>query len=90
MTDSSYLVSAMDDWIWKWETNGWKTVTGEPVVNRKFLRLIQKRLINLENRGASIKFWLVPREHNEWADALANFGLGKQRRGTARRYYFFI
>ncbi|KAG8200427.1 hypothetical protein JTE90_000510 [Oedothorax gibbosus] len=39
-TDSQFLIHGITDWIHKWKKNGWKLVTGEPVVNKEdFLEL---------------------------------------------------
>ncbi len=33
-TDSAYLLNGITGWVFGWEKNGWKTKTGEPVLNQ--------------------------------------------------------
>ena len=33
-TDSAYLLNGITGWVFGWEKNGWKTQTGEPVLNQ--------------------------------------------------------
>ncbi len=33
-TDSAYLLNGITGWVYAWEKNGWKTKTGEPVLNQ--------------------------------------------------------
>ncbi len=53
-TDSAYLLQGVTGWMYGWEKNGWKTKTGEDVLNQDLwkeigalvFRLKQKREIN--------------------------------------------
>lgn len=40
ITDSKYLIQAIEDWIKRWKHNGWRTSNGTPVKNKDlWLRL---------------------------------------------------
>lgn len=46
-SDSAYIVNAfLDNWIIKWEKNGWKTSVGNDVANK----LLWKLMIGLKNK----------------------------------------
>ncbi|MCA9353285.1 ribonuclease HI [Candidatus Nomurabacteria bacterium] len=54
-TDSSYALNGLSGWMYGWEKNGWKTSTGEDVLNKDiwqellglFLRIKRKNGINM-------------------------------------------
>jgi ribonuclease HI len=33
-TDSQYLIDSITDWIFTWQSNGWRTFQGQPVVHK--------------------------------------------------------
>ncbi|KAL8269925.1 hypothetical protein Esti_006155 [Eimeria stiedai] len=80
--DSNYAINCVGPWADRWESNGWRTAGGSPVVNAdliKAVRLMLKRRQQDPPAGArwkgKVKFILV-RGHsgikgNEAADALA-------------------
>ena len=55
-TDSAYLLGGVTGWVFGWEKNGWKTSTGDPVLNQDIwkelgalnFRLKSKRTVNWE------------------------------------------
>lgn len=48
-TDSRFLVKCQKEWVPKWEANGWKTSTGEPVKNRSELVELNNQLKKFDN-----------------------------------------
>ena len=75
-SDSAYVINAIkNEWISKWQSNGWKTTRNEKVKNQdlwKELLRLQKALMNL---GFCVKFVKVKGHSgnmfNEMADKLA-------------------
>lgn len=73
-TDSSYVIQGIRDWIWAWRRRGWKTVQGNPVLNRE----LWERLSELVSaRGKSSITWHYVRGHsgvpgNERVDEIAD------------------
>ncbi|KAF2859993.1 ribonuclease H-like protein [Piedraia hortae CBS 480.64] len=74
-SDSMYLVRGMTEWIFKWLANGWVNAKGARVVNWKLFARLDELVKQLNGRGVEVLFWLVPREYNAEADALANQAL---------------
>lgn len=71
-TDSTYVIRGITQWIWGWQKKGWKTATGEPVLNQD---LWQKLLQVTKQREGKIE-WLYVRGHrghagNERCDEIA-------------------
>ena len=55
-SDSAYLVNAFNnDWIAKWESNGWKTSHNDPVENQDLWRLLIKITQKHEIRFIKVK-----------------------------------
>ena len=48
-TDSQYCKNCLTIWYPKWVSNGWKTATGAPVVNRKLVEDITNRFLMLQS-----------------------------------------
>ncbi|KAF9450279.1 ribonuclease H-like protein [Macrolepiota fuliginosa MF-IS2] len=72
ISDSSYVVDAMTNWVYRWRNNGWMNNRGFEVTNRDdFERL--DRLINIldDDFDVSVRLWLVPRCYVQEADRLA-------------------
>jgi ribonuclease HI len=92
MSDSSYLVRGMTEYILEWKGNGWKTYNGGPVANQELFRQLDAEMTYLESCGIEVRFWLVGREHNRGADRLANEALNQnvpaQAYNTADVGYF--
>ncbi|KAM7215332.1 Ribonuclease H-like domain containing protein [Rhypophila decipiens] len=74
-SDSAYLVNSITGHVNKWVANGWQTAKKTPVANQDLWRLSIIKLSELGELGASVAFWLVPRDENEDADELANDAL---------------
>lgn len=74
-SDSEYLVKGMTSWIMKWKKNGFRTSTGAKVVNKEYFELLERLVVELNGLGVEVRFWHVPREYNQEADALANKAL---------------
>ena len=72
-TDSKYLQRGIKEWCARWQSNGWRTMAGEPVKNEDLWR----KLIAL-TEGRDVK-WKWVKSHNghrdnERADELAKLG----------------
>lgn len=89
-TDSSYVVLGITQHISKWTQNGWKTAKQTPVANRDLWEYLLAKIRGLSEAGQSIKFaetgislgfevlfWLIPRNQNQRADALAKAAVAK-------------
>ncbi|KAG8670712.1 hypothetical protein FPOAC1_003947 [Fusarium poae] len=70
--DSDYLVKGMTEWVFKWETNGYKTAKRKLVENAKLFQELRALVGDLNTSNAEVLFWRVPREMNKEADELAN------------------
>ncbi len=70
-TDSQYLAKAFGDgWLEKWQRNGWRTSSKEPVKNRE----LWERLIELSKKHHLSWHWIrghAGHAENERCDALA-------------------
>ncbi|KAL7788314.1 ribonuclease H-like domain-containing protein [Trichoderma ceciliae] len=78
ITDSSYLVQACAEWIQDWIENDGRSSRGKKVAHFEVLKDINERLDDMtygDEGGMHFKFWLVPRDFNREADALANEAL---------------
>jgi ribonuclease HI len=69
-SDSRYVVDALSRWIHGWRRKGWRTASGEPVMNRDLIEALAARQESLRVR------WSWVRGHaghpvNEICDALA-------------------
>ena len=74
VTDSQYVKNGINQWIYKWKKNGWKTASKKPVKNKDLWKeldyLVREHIINWEwVRGHS------GNPGNERADLLANKGI---------------
>jgi ribonuclease HI len=70
VSDSRYVVDALSKWIHGWRRKGWRTASGEPVLNRDLIEAVDAR-----TRELAVRFTWV-RGHdghpaNEMVDALA-------------------
>ena len=69
-TDSNYAYLGITDWLWRWEQNGWRTTSGDPVKNQ----LLWKRILShLCDRPISVR---KVKAHsgdkwNEYVDSMA-------------------
>lgn len=71
-SDSAYAVNLCNDWMYKWEANGWKRAKNKPVEN---LDLVQKIYVLLHSKKENIEIRKCAGHvgilENELADALA-------------------
>ncbi|OTA06916.1 hypothetical protein A9Z42_0077260 [Trichoderma parareesei] len=77
-TDSSYLANTFSTWIYDWIKNGGMNSQGKRAAHFEVLKQIHERLDDMtygDDGGMTFKFWLVPREENKEADALASQAL---------------
>ncbi|KAF7302682.1 RNase H domain-containing protein [Mycena chlorophos] len=78
MSDSSYSISAMKDWIHGWLKKGWRTSTGEPVKNRELIHYLRTLLDAREEYGQPVELVKVKGHSgdpgNDGADTLAVAG----------------
>ncbi|MFA5081901.1 MAG: ribonuclease HI [Hydrogenophilaceae bacterium] len=79
-TDSQYVQKGIQEWLKNWKRKGWKTSAGQPVKNRDLWEALDR--LAAEHHVE----WHWVRGHaghpeNERADALANDGVDKTRRG---------
>ncbi|RIX99523.1 ribonuclease HI [Aureimonas flava] len=80
-SDSTYVVDGANEWVPKWERNGWKKSKSKPVANvPEWLRLVAEW-----RRRPGVKFaWMrghAGHRYNELADTLANAEAQKVRAG---------
>jgi ribonuclease HI len=70
----------MDEWIYKWCSNGWKNAAGHPVANQDLIREASELDDRARELGDVTYEWL-PREQNQLADAACNRCLDDQEDG---------
>ena len=83
MSDSTYVVKGLSEWIWKWKENGFLTAKKQMVVNMKLFSESDELISISEEVNTPSKFWLVPRKWNKEADRLANMALDGVSIGSA-------
>lgn len=80
-TDSQYVQKGIREWLQNWKRKGWRTSTGQAVKNQDLWQALDRLAAEHEIE------WHWVRGHaghpeNERADALANAGVAKARRGN--------
>lgn len=75
LSDSQYVVNAVNVWMESWKRNGWLTSTGDPVANRRLLTAIDDQVYacRMNDRPVSLS-WVRGHANvmgNERADELA-------------------
>lgn len=75
LTDSTYLIRGVTQWMASWKRRGWKTVDGLDVANRDLWESLAEALAAMKVHGSSVH-WRYVRGHtgiagNERADAIA-------------------
>ncbi|RBR24108.1 uncharacterized protein FIESC28_03107 [Fusarium coffeatum] len=70
--DSEYLVKGMTEWVFKWESKGYRNAKGGPVKNDQLFKKLHALIENLNTSRVEVLFWQVPRGQNQDADKLAN------------------
>lgn len=77
-TDSEFTVKCQEQWVPKWESNGWRTSNGEPVKNREELQSLNQAV---RESGMDVQFQYTPGHSgirgNEEADRLARRGANR-------------
>lgn len=76
--DSDYLVKGMTEWVFKWETNGYRTAKRKLVENAKLFQELRALVGDLNTSKVEVLFWRVPRDMNKEADKLANQAFNNQ------------
>lgn len=69
-TDSKYLKDGVEQWLERWQANGWRTASKKPVKNRDLWERLHVVLARHQIRW----YWVKGHSgdpHNELADALA-------------------
>jgi ribonuclease HI len=79
-TDSSYVQKGIQEWIYNWKKNGWRSSNKKPVKNQDLWQKLDKL-----NSSLNVEwFWVkghAGHPGNERADFLANEGVKKIQRG---------
>ncbi|KAK6956617.1 hypothetical protein Daesc_001896 [Daldinia eschscholtzii] len=70
-TDSEYVVEGSTKWVRTWTRNNWKTNAGGTVKNQDLWKFLLGEFERWEEEGLTIKFWRIPRDWNNTADAAA-------------------
>jgi ribonuclease HI len=74
VSDSTYVVQSMTNWILNWRKNGWTNRNGRPLGNQRLLQELDAVIGNAEQSGINVLFWQVPRQYIPEADSLAKNG----------------
>ena len=72
-TDSQYIFTGINEWIYYWQSNGWLTSDRTPVKHRDLWEQLW-RAINNNQTGTSVQFYLIRRNQN-MAATLAKEGM---------------
>lgn len=72
-TDSEYVVEGSTKWVRTWTRNDWKTNAGADVKNKDLWEILLGEFERWMEKGLSIKFWRIPRDWNNTADAAAKW-----------------
>ncbi|KAF9072783.1 ribonuclease H-like domain-containing protein, partial [Rhodocollybia butyracea] len=77
-TDSKYCIQCFNDWLPRWQQNGWRRADGKPVLNAPLIRYIAALLDARFRIGQKVFLEYIKGhagfEGNEGADGLANVG----------------
>lgn len=74
LTDSTYVIRGITQWIWGWKKRGWKTAAGGDVTNKDLWLELEKEIITRKEQGKVA--WKYVRGHsgtpgNERCDEIA-------------------
>jgi len=75
-SDSRYAVDCMNEWVYKWSSNGWITSAGNEVANRDLIEKASDLDDKLKNEGKVDYVW-IPRAENQDADEYVNDEMDK-------------
>lgn len=67
----SHLQGCLDEWFYKWQSNGWRNTKGLPVKNRELIEAALDLRDDLESRKSTVHILKIPRAENQEADELA-------------------
>lgn len=75
-SDSAYVINAIkQNWLQKWEQNGWETAKGEEVKNNDLWKECAKLIAEFDRKGVKISYCKVKGHAgnplNEYADRIA-------------------
>lgn len=73
-TDSQYVKNGINEWLFKWKANGWKTANKKPVKNQDLWQQLDEEVQRHQMHWQWVKGHSGHRE-NEIADQLANRGI---------------
>ena len=68
-THSKFLVDCQQKWVKNWETNGWLTKTGSPVINKIELQELNEKI---RNSNIFVMYQLSPRSEEIVGSVMAN------------------
>jgi ribonuclease HI len=71
MSDSKYAIGCMNEWIYKWSTNGWINAAGDKVANRDLI-MEASELDDRVNELGTVVYKFIPRSENTLADNACN------------------
>lgn len=67
VTQSDFLVSCFNKYVWRWEKHEYRTTRKTKVVNWKLIKILQGAMKRLADAGISVVFWPVSKEENDAA-----------------------
>ncbi|CAG8959573.1 hypothetical protein HYFRA_00001475 [Hymenoscyphus fraxineus] len=70
-SDSRYVVKCMNEWVYKWSSNGWINSKGNEVANRDLIQEASDLDDELKEHGDVDYVW-IPRSENYDADRFCN------------------
>lgn len=73
--DSEYVIKGMTEWVFKWESNDYRTSKGTKVTNHVPFKKLEGLVKKLNELNVEVLFWHVPRDFNKEADKLASMAL---------------
>jgi ribonuclease HI len=76
-SDSKYAVGCMNEWIYKWTKNGWRTSENNEVVNRDLIQKASHLDDQVKEHGRVSYIW-IERAANQIADQCCNEALNEQ------------
>jgi len=72
LTDSSYVVKGLTEWVIKWESEGWKTANRGEVVSRDLFKRAKGMKDSLRDRGTTVELTHVPGHAGVWGNEMAD------------------
>jgi len=73
-----YIPERVNERIWEWEKNNWKTALGGQLAKEEMWRKIHGVCKELEGKGVEVKFWEVDENKNRMAEKLAKTAFEKE------------